>query len=311
MRPAHPSRTGPRGATRAARAARATTPCGASVWLVASSFARLTSVIGTRSSPASSTMSPTMSARSTSADSTISKVRAPAGEQQLTHRLATLDLGAAQAALLARHPDGAPIRRRPTDVTSRGPPPTAGHDLPPAPSARPSGRRPWAHHPWRHRPWERRDLRPAAVPRVGLQLVLLDRSRSISVRLDERGCQTGDALGSAQPTDLLGTPTLDRHRCADHVAQTPTASPPCAAPACGRSAITEQSTFTAAQPASRTRRTHSASSTMLSAPRQRSSVSGNRVPMSSRPGGAEQRLGHGVGDHVGVGVTLAGRSRPR
>ena len=39
-----------------------------------------------------------------------------------------------------------------------------------------------------------------------------------------------------------------------------------------------------------------------SASRQRSSSSGKSVPMSPPPGGAEQRVDHRVGEHVGVGV---------
>ena len=111
------------------------------------------------------------------------------------------------------------------------------------------------------------------------------------------------AIPSPRPTKPMPSlrGRLDAHRRAEHLGRGCAPSRPGAAPSRGASQITVASTL-ATGPSSIPTTVRSRSSE--SASRQRLVVGREVGAEVAEPGGAEQRVDHRVGDHVGVGVAL-------
>ena len=232
---------------------------------------------------------------------------APAGQQELAHGLAALDLVATDAVAPAGRPRASYACARPV--------PAAAPRLTPP-----------------HRAWPRlapclpgaRRGRPALVPRRHAAR----RRRAAGGRLGERrgplGALRGRRLGHRQPLRLLdtmatakqampfaaperaeplGALALHRHRGADGVGEALLRARRGAGASFGESRTTVQSTLPGVPPAARTSATARRSRLEAVGARQApGSVSGKCWPMSPEAGRAEQGVRDGVGDDVGVAV---------
>ena len=237
---------------------------------------------------------------------------APAGEQQLADRLATLDLLAAEAPLGpgGAADDGAvvggPLRQH---ARRAGAAAAAARRRLAAPCRR--GRRFGAG-------FARARLRaPAARRRLGAARRLGRPARGGSLRgssacPDRRraaghGRSTSATAKQAMPSARPSAPRPSA-RLPFTVTGAPTASLSRASISArrgasfGASSTTVQSTLPGSQPAARTSATARRSRSMLSAPAQRGVGVGEVLADVAEPGGAEERVGDGVGDHVGVAV---------
>ena len=160
--------------------------------------------------------------------------------------------------------------------------------------------------PLRPLPARRRTLRSPPAPLAGSCLP------SVTAPCDDHGDRpAGDALAAAERAEALGPAALDGHRRAGaRRSGCASISARCGA-SFGASQTTEQSTLPIVQPAA----AHHAGDwreqhERVGARPLRVGV-GEVLADVAEPGGAEQRVGDGVGDDVGVAVADAARARRR